>query len=97
MSLRLPHVLILMTLILAAGVLSMQHLEADVGGSTVPSVAVLDVPALDAATATALLAQLPGAGLQGVAADEGPRQLFDGRLVARRAEPALADLLVDDW
>lgn len=94
MSLRLPHVLILMTLILAAGVLSVRHLEADVGASSVPGVVVLEAPHLDAITATKLLARLPGASIQWVAADEGPLQPFDARLAARRADEGAAAVLI---
>jgi len=48
MALRLPHVLALMALILAAGVLSIGHLEADTGAGTVPGLVVIDAPWLDA-------------------------------------------------
>jgi hypothetical protein len=48
MALRLPHVLALMALILAAGVLSIRHLEADTGAGTVPGLVVIDAPWLDA-------------------------------------------------
>jgi hypothetical protein len=94
MSLRLPHVLILMTLILAAGVLSVRHLEADVGASSVPGLVAIEAPALDATTATALLARLPGASIQWVAADEGPLQPFDSRLAARRAGEGAATMFI---
>ena len=37
-----------MALILAAGVLSIGHLEADTGAGTVPGLVVIDAPWLDA-------------------------------------------------
>src|SRR5262245_19206446 len=60
MSLRLPHVLALMALILAAGVLSIGHLEADTGAGTVPGLVVIDAPWLDARSVAELAETLGG-------------------------------------
>jgi hypothetical protein len=46
MRLRLTHVLILMALILAAGVVSVSGLESHVGASSVPGAIIVDVPTL---------------------------------------------------
>jgi len=94
MALRLPHVLILMALILAAGVLSVRHLESDVGASSVPGVVVLEVPALDASMASGLLLRLPGASPQWVGVEEGPWHPFDVRLAAQRASQGSATVLI---
>lgn len=94
MKLRLSHVLVLMALVLAAGVLSVGHLEADVGASTVPGVVVVEAPGLDAALADRLQQRLPGAGREWVTAPEGPLQPFGADLAARRAAEGAATLRV---
>jgi len=60
MALRLPHVLALMALILAAGVLSIGHLEADTGAGTVPGLVVIDAPWLGARSLAELAEALGG-------------------------------------
>src|SRR5258705_10518152 len=60
MSLRLTHVLALMALILAAGVLSIGHLEADTGVGTVPGLVVIDAPWLEARAVAELAEGLSG-------------------------------------
>ncbi|MBM3985553.1 MAG: hypothetical protein FJ296_07695, partial [Planctomycetes bacterium] len=94
MKLRLTQVLVLMALVLAAGVLSVGHLEADVGASTVPGVMVLDVPDLDQALADQLLQRLPGASREWVPAGEGPLQPCGTELAARRAAEGAATLRI---
>jgi hypothetical protein len=93
-KLRLSHILVLMALVLAAGVLSVGHLEADVGASTVPGVVVVEVPGLDLALADRLQQRLPGASREWVPAGEGPLQPFGTELAARRAAEGAAALLV---
>jgi hypothetical protein len=63
MSLRLPHVLALMALILAAGVLSVRHLESGTGAGTVPGVIVVEAPWLDARGVAELTEALDGPGM----------------------------------
>jgi hypothetical protein len=93
-KLRLSHVLVLMALVLAAGVLSVGHLESDVGASTVPGVVVVEAPGLDATLADLLQQRLPGAGREWVAAPEGPLQPFGADLAARRVAEGAATLRV---
>jgi len=93
-KLRLSHVLVLMALVLGAGVLSVGHLESDVGASTVPGVVVLEVPGLDVAVADALQARLPGGTREWVRAGEGPLQPFGAELAGRRAGEGAATLLI---
>jgi len=91
---RLPHILALMGLILAAGVLSVRHLEHDVGASTVPGVVVVEVPGLDARVADALAARVPGGRPEWVPAAPGVLQPFGVELAGRRAREGAATLLV---
>ncbi|HTE05865.1 MAG TPA: hypothetical protein VK824_06695 [Planctomycetota bacterium] len=76
MRLRLWHVLALMSLILVAGVLSIQQLEAHVGRTTVPGVVCIDVPGMDAAMAQAVTRHWPGALLQWAPAGSEPLSPF---------------------
>ncbi len=76
MQFRLWHILLLMALILLAGMLSIQQLEAHVGRTTVPGLVILDVPGLDASAAEAAVRRWPGALLQWAPADEEPLAPF---------------------
>jgi len=76
MQFRLWHILALMALILLAGVLSIQQLEAHVGRTTVPGIVIVDVPDLDPSAAEAVVRRWPGALLQWAPADEAPLAPF---------------------
>src|SRR5437763_168479 len=84
MRLRLPHILVLMALILAAGVVSVQQLQARRGGATVQGLIVLDAPWLDAAAAEPLLVEWSDAHLFRTAADAQPFSPFDGDFARKR-------------
>src|SRR5262245_25392839 len=71
MSLRLPHVLVLMALILAAGVLSVRQLESDTGAGTVPGVIVLEAPWLGARAMAELAEVFDGARMQRALGEAG--------------------------
>jgi hypothetical protein len=97
MALRLPHVLVLMALVLAAGVLSVQQLEEHVGRSAAPGLVVLDAGAMGVDTAQALVRRWPGMQfeeLEWVAADGAPLAPFDPVAVGRLRERGWASALV---
>jgi hypothetical protein len=94
MSLRLPHVLALMALILAAGVLSVQQLEAHVGKTAVPGLLLVEAPGMGFDEAGALARRWPGATLEWVAAEEGPLAPFDSGPVTRMRTRGWASVLV---
>jgi hypothetical protein len=93
MALRLPHVLVFMALILAAGVVSVQQLAAD-AGATVPGLVLVQASQLDASGLAALAARLTGARDERVPAGAEPFAPFDLERLARRAKEGAATALV---
>lgn len=81
MALRLTHVLLLMVLVLAAGVLSVQGLERD---HAVQGTLVIAAPGLTALDAQALQQERSDARWALVPAGDGPLAPFDEALVADR-------------
>ncbi|MHC5210327.1 MAG: hypothetical protein ACYTG2_06390 [Planctomycetota bacterium] len=93
MRLRLTHILVLMTLILAAGVLSVRGLEAYVGATSVPAVIVVDVSTLQPAALQGLGRGRGGPAWFLVQATDEPCAPFD-RAFARRAAAGGATTLL---
>jgi hypothetical protein len=83
MRFRLWHVFALMGLILVAGVLSVQQLEAHVGRTTVPGLLIIDAPRMDAAMADAAARRWPGAQLQWAPAGSAPLSPCDPAIVRK--------------
>jgi hypothetical protein len=93
MALRLPHVLVCMTLILAAGVVSVQQLAAD-AGATVPGLVLVQASQLDAAGLASVAARLAGAHDEQVAVGPEPFAPFELDRIARRGTEGAATALV---
>lgn len=93
-KLRLTHVLALMGLILAAGVLSVHHLSAD-AGATVPGLVVVDASQLpDGGDLAREAVRYPDSRLQLVRAETGPLAPLDAAYAARRGKEGAATVLV---
>ena len=94
MKLRLTHVLVLMGLILAAGVVSVRHLAAD-AGATVPGLVVVDASQVPEAGDLARQAvRFPDSRLQSTRAETGPLCPFDAAFATRRGQQGAATVLV---
>jgi hypothetical protein len=81
-ALRLSHVLVLMALVLAAGVLSVQGLDEGVGAHVVQGTIVVSAPGLSLSGVQALVRDRPEARWTVLAADDAPLSPFDEGLVA---------------
>jgi hypothetical protein len=94
MRLRLPHVLALMVLILAAGVVSVRELQSRRGPPSVPGLVVVDAPWLDGAALQPLLGSWPEARSTWARADDEPVSPFGtGWVVGRTVRGARAVLV----
>ncbi len=85
MTLRLPHVLVLMFLVLAAGVVSVKVLETQIGGATVPGIVLIDAPFLSGGDVDDLIRRWPGAVEELIPAGEGALAPFEPAIVGRMA------------
>jgi hypothetical protein len=94
MHLRLTHVLVLMTLVLAAGVLSVRGLEAYVGATSVPGIVVVDVPGLQPGTLVDVGRGRGGPAWFAVEASGEPCAPFDSAFARRAAAGGTATLLL---
>jgi hypothetical protein len=101
---RLPTILLLMALVLAAGVLSVAQLESRAGISSVPGVIVLDLPGLGLGEMQDLTSRLPGARMEWVAAGAellAPFGLAEGRRAIEAGEATVLFDAIDsgrpDW
>jgi hypothetical protein len=94
MHLRLTHVLVLMTLVLVAGILSVHGLEAYVGATSVPGVVVVDVPGLEPGTLAGVGRGRGGAAWFAVVASGEPCAPFDSAFARRAAAGGTATLLL---
>jgi hypothetical protein len=92
---KLPTILILMALVLAAGVVGVQQLESRVGATTVPGVIVLDLPALDLAAAQDLTRSQRAARMEWVVIGSDPMSPFGIESTRRRTERGEATVLFD--
>src|SRR5262245_34816746 len=94
MRFRLPHVLALMVLVLAAGVVSVRELQSRRGPPTVPGLVVVDAPWLDGDTLQPLLRNWPQARPTWVRADAEPISPFGTEYVVGRTVRGARAVLV---
>jgi hypothetical protein len=93
-KLRLTHVVVLMLLVLAAGVLSARHLAAD-AGATVPGLVVVDAGQLpEGGDLSRQAVRFPGSRLQLVGAGLTALAPLDESYAQRRAKEGAATALV---
>ena len=94
MKLRLTHVLVLMALILAAGVLSARHLAAD-AGATVPGLVVVDASQLpEAGDLDRQVVRFPDSRLELVRSETGPLSPFGDAFAAHRGQEGASTVLI---
>src|SRR5262245_3327265 len=94
MRFRLPQVLALMGLILAAGVVSVRELQSRRGPPSVPGLVVVDAPWLDGAALDPLLKSWPQARPTWVRADAEPISPFGAEYVVGRTVRGARAVLV---
>ncbi len=95
MNFRLPHVLCIMGLLLAAGILSVQQLEARRATASVPGLVVIDAPWADGGSLQPVIASWPGARLFWTDAGDAPLSPFGAAWWAGRADAGSRTLTLD--